>query len=66
MVFERGKTTIIDPYDLIKDDNGEVILNDKGEPSINIKVMSHKTVFKDDFYIIHIPSIKKTDSPFQT
>jgi hypothetical protein len=63
-VFEKGKTTIIDPYDLIKDDDGEVILNDKGEPSINIKVMSHKTVFKDDFYIIHIPSIKKTDSPF--
>ena len=63
-VFERGRTTIIDPYNLMKDENGVVILDDNGEPKVNMQVKPHKTVFKDEFYIIHIPSIKKTDNAF--
>ena len=63
-VFERGKTTIIDPYYQLKDKNGTVILDDEGNPKPLVETIPHKTIFKDDFYIIHIPSIKKTDKAF--
>lgn len=63
-VFERGKTTIIDPYYELKDKDGVVILDSEGNSKPSIEVVPHKTIFKDEFYIIHIPSIKKTDKAF--
>lgn len=63
-IFERGKTTILDPYNKLKNTNGEVILDDNGEEVISPLVIPHKDIFYDEFYIIHIPSIKQTDNAF--
>lgn len=63
-VFERGKTTIIDPYNTVKDTEGVVLLDSDGEPVVEPIQINHKSMFKDEFYIIHIPSIMKQDNVF--
>ena len=73
-VFERGKTTIIDPYNLLKDENGEVVLDSLGKPQLvvdedgntipEITIVPNKEIFHDEFYLLHIPSIKQTDNAF--
>lgn len=63
-IFERGKTTILDPYNKLKDDNGVVIFNSDGSEKIEPQEIYHKDIFYDEFYLIHIPSIKQTDLPF--
>ena len=63
-IFERGKTTILDPYNKLKDENGVVILDANNIPVIQPQEIYHKDIFYDEFYLIHIPSIKQTDLPF--
>jgi len=62
-VFEKGKTTILDPINVLKRD-GEIIYDDDNEPVINPVIRFNPPELKDYFLLLHIPSIKRQDEEF--
>jgi len=63
-IFERGKTTIIDPSNYAYDEEGLVIKDEKGKKVIQPIVKKNKTVFANEFLLLHIPSFKRQGQVF--
>lgn len=75
-IFERGKTTRIDPLNVLKTDEGETIyeknknnqfiLDEKGNkiPRVKPTIRENQSNLIDEFMLIHIPSIKRQEEGF--
>lgn len=63
-VFEKGKTTILDPQNILKEEGKIIYMEDGKTPKIEPIVRPNPNGFEEDFFIVHIPSLKRQGETF--